>query len=179
MKRFAAPLAAVLLVIVVLAAVVLALVERGRASLAQCEAALERGDTALAIVFAKRAAQARLPGSPYPPQAYERLASIARERERAGDTDTARVAYRAIVSASRSTGDDGDAHVGEARSALAKLDGAEATPAFPSPARWTRVSLALGVILAGAGLAWLLRGGKPGWLVLAAGLVGIAAAALS
>ncbi len=173
----------VVVLAVLIGALAFVLVSRGRVALEESEDALARGDVGLAIVFAKRAAQARLPGSPYPARASERLLEIGRAREAAGDIDSARSAYRAVVAAGRSTGEPHGPHAEAARQALAKLDGATTSPSDSSPVSgppaWARFGLALGVLATVIGLGWLARGGRAGWAVLAVGLVAIATAALA
>lgn len=157
----------------------LTLLSRGRAALEESDAALERGDVTLAIVMAKRAAQAKLPGSPYPERAYAKLLGIARAREQANDREGAAAAYRAVVSAARSTSDT--AHVDEARAALAKLDdkpAAAADMALPSPPAWVRYAMAAGVVFVAGGLLAMARGARAGVVAFVVGLVSLAAASL-
>lgn len=160
----------------------LTLVSRARAALEESEAALGRGDVALAIVMAKRAAQAKLPGSDVQDRAYERLFAIARAREEANDRDGAASAYRAVISAARSTDDATSPHADRARAALEKLGDGKAVATeigLPSPPPWARFALAGGVVLLAIGLTSVARGARIGWAIFAAGLVGIGLAALS
>jgi hypothetical protein len=172
------------LLVLAVAAIALsvALFARGRGAIRESDEALARADYPVAIVLAKRAAQARVWGSPYPEQGYERLFAIAHAREAANDETTARVAYRAVISAARASGDVALPHVTEARQALAKLEGTKGTetePGLPAPSDSTRALFAISVLLVACGLGWFVRSGNRGaWIVFAVGVIGIAVVAL-
>lgn len=75
----------------------------GSRAIAESDAAIERGDTARAITQARAAAQAVVPGSPYPARGYERLETLARDAEARGDDATANTAWQAMRAAALST----------------------------------------------------------------------------
>jgi hypothetical protein len=75
----------------------------GSRALLDCDVALERDDERAAIAHARAAAEAVLPGSPYPARGYERLDRIARAAEGRGDDLTAMAAWRAMRAASTET----------------------------------------------------------------------------
>lgn len=187
--RFTLATAMVLAAVVLVVAVLL---QRGNDALTKSDEALARGDLRAAIVFAERAAQARLPWSPYPEEGYRRLLEIAAKRASENDEATAKLAYAAALRAARTTGDADNRSADEARAGLAKIDArAKAGPA-PSaldrdrdrvstdlaPAPWVRSALAASVVLVIAGLASLTRGARVAWPLLAVGLVTLVFAAL-
>jgi hypothetical protein len=97
-------LAAVALALVVVVTAWVTRVSEGRLSLSSCDAARQRGDHVEAIVFARAAAQARCPWCEAPELGYGRLYAIAKEAETRGDDATAVAAWRAVRSATLSTG---------------------------------------------------------------------------
>lgn len=156
-SRIAQGLSALAVALVMVALMAASLVLRGRAAIAQSDEARDRGDIPSAIVLAKRAAQARLVGSAYPSLGYERLFALAQGRESAGDVDLAKSAYRAALSAARST-DLRDAEVAaRARDALSRLEGKTAPPALEPPPRSQRGVLAAGSVLLFGGLVGIAR----------------------
>jgi hypothetical protein len=93
-------IAAAVALIVSLFAAWVARAEEGRSALADADAALASGETALAIFHARAAAEARCPGCSAPAEGYERLAQIARDAEARADDETALSAWRAVRAAS-------------------------------------------------------------------------------
>jgi uncharacterized protein CbrC (UPF0167 family) len=91
--------------VVALVVVVVAWIGRasdGRKSLADCDAAMIRGDRVEAIVYARAAAEARCPWCSAPANGYAKLYAIAREAESKSDDLTALTAWRAVRAASLS-----------------------------------------------------------------------------
>jgi hypothetical protein len=172
----------VLLTVALIAAV---LVHRGREALLASDAALARGDVAHAIVFAERAAQARLPFSPYPEAGYARLFAIADQRATESDDATARDAYGAALRAARTTGDASGPHAAAAREGLARLDARAKIASAPrsdgptlGPAPRVRFALAASVLLVAAAIAAVARGSRYAWAFFAIGLVTMLLSAL-
>jgi len=165
-------------IIVSIAVITLALLGRGRDAIERSDAARAKGELSTAIVYAKRAAQARLPGSPYPERGTQRLLEIADAAEQAHDNETARAAYRAVLSAARSTDADEQAPaVAEARTKLAKLDGRTADagpPQIDAPPWSTRVMLGVSALILLAGIALMGRKVRYGWIAFAVGIAGVA-----
>lgn len=178
MKRVVAAWAVVLVLLVALAAV--HQLRAGSQAMEESDAAAAAGDRPLAIARARAAAEARLPGSPYPARAYARLAAIARDAEAHGDERTAQTAWAAMRAAAietrapgdgtdawRAMADEGIARVGarsfggpearstsEVRPAQAALATALARSDVPNPA--TFALLAAGAVAFFAGVARLL-----------------------
>ena len=75
----------------------------GSHALAESDLARERGEYAVAVAAAKRAAEAVVPFGPHSAQGYARLEEMAREAERRGDDATAAAAWRAMRAAVIST----------------------------------------------------------------------------
>lgn len=75
----------------------------GARALLDCDIALGKGELVEAIAFARAAAEAWLPGSPYPSGGYERLDRIASEAETRGDDAIATAAWRAMRAAASET----------------------------------------------------------------------------
>jgi hypothetical protein len=75
----------------------------GARAVVDCDVAAARDDLPAAIGHARAAAEAVLPGSPYPRRGYERLDRIARESESRGDDATALAAWRAMRAAAGET----------------------------------------------------------------------------
>jgi hypothetical protein len=74
-------------------------IAEGTAALAQCDAAMARGDAIDAILFAHAAAEARCPGCSAPDAAFAKLEHIATNAELRGDEPTAFSAWRAARAA--------------------------------------------------------------------------------
>ncbi len=92
-------------------------IARGRAAVADADAAIAKGDTELAIARARDAAEAAAAGSPYVRPGYDRLETLARTAEARGDERTALEAWGAMRAASAATA--GPLGGSEAWSALA------------------------------------------------------------
>lgn len=75
----------------------------GQNAIVDCDMALDKGDYVDAIAFARSAAEALLPGSPYPARGYERLDRLGREAEARGDDALATTAWRAMHAAASET----------------------------------------------------------------------------
>jgi hypothetical protein len=75
----------------------------GARAVAQADAALEAGNARDAVAPARAAAEAVVPGSPYPSRGYERLEGIAKDAEAHGDTATASAAWAAMRAAASAT----------------------------------------------------------------------------
>jgi hypothetical protein len=78
-------------------------VREGARAMEESDTALAAGDLPRAIASARAAAEARVPGSPYPPRAYERLGSLARDAEARGDERVAVLAWAAMRAAALET----------------------------------------------------------------------------
>lgn len=176
---------AVAIIVVVIALVAVVLLQRGSEAIRSSDGALSRGDAAAAIMFAERAAQSRLPLSPYPEAGYQRLIEIADKRAAENDDATARAAFAAVLRAARTTSDTRNPHADDARAGLAKIDArAKLGPASTTargdlaPTSMVRFALAGSVILVVAALASLGRGFRYGWPMLAIGVVTLVFGAL-
>lgn len=192
-KRFALATAMVLAAVALVVAVLL---QRGNDALKKSDDALARGDLPAAIVFAERAAQARLPWSPHAEEGYRRLLEIGDQRASENDDATAKLAYAAALRAARTTGDVDHRSAGEARAGLAKIEARSKVNSATgtvdrnrdrdrdrastelAPAPRVRFALAASVILVIAGLASLTRNARYAWPLLAVGLVALVFAAL-
>jgi hypothetical protein len=97
--------------------------ETGARAMAASDEALGLGDVRSAIADARTAAEAVLPGSPYPRRGIERLAQLGKDAEARGDGAVAAAAWgamRAAVLETRSLGGGHDAWLGEADLGLAR-----------------------------------------------------------
>ncbi len=94
---------AALLVGTPLLVVAIHLRQRGEAAIAESDRALATGETASAIAWARDAAMAVCPGSPYPEEGYARLRSLAARAEAHGDFVEATAAWRAVRTAVHAT----------------------------------------------------------------------------
>jgi hypothetical protein len=100
------------------------LVGDGRAALTASDAAFARGDVALAVVHARAAARAYVPFAVHMEQGLFKLREIAKKSERAGDTEAALFAWRAVLSVAASTRPFGavtEKERAEAEAAVARL----------------------------------------------------------
>lgn len=102
MKRLRPALPALVVAMVVLVAAWFGRSSDGKKALADCDAALIRGDRIDAIVFARAAAEARCPWCSAPELGYAKLYAIARDVESKADDVTAITAWRAVRAASLS-----------------------------------------------------------------------------
>ncbi len=156
-----------------LAAVVVHLRSRGEGAITECDRALAAGDAVAAIAWARDAAMAVAPWSPYPEQGYVRLVGIADRAEERGDFQQASVAWRAVevaVRATRSESQEAERLVA-ADSALVRLaaktcEGDQSRPPAVCAAA-ARSALADSRLPSAARLEWLGTGGV-GFLVFGA-----------
>jgi hypothetical protein len=102
LDRRSMPLAAsvVTLVVIIVAA---REVSMGRREIAAAQVAVARSDWPEAIARARAAAEAFVPGSPWPEQGRQRLDAIGRDAEARGDDETALLAYGALRTAALAT----------------------------------------------------------------------------
>jgi len=171
-------------VLVVVALVVVALVTivtvrevaMGRAEVSLCDAAVQKSDWPEAIGHARAAAEALVPGSPWPEQGWMRLEAIGHDAEARGDDETALLAYgamRAAALATRAPGSGWARRRSQSEEALARVADASRDPTGPHvtsdsmlealrdrapPAPWLLLALAASAIatLGALGrLAWL------------------------
>jgi hypothetical protein len=75
----------------------------GQAEVTAADAAASRSEWGDAIVHARAAAEALVPGSPWPARGWERLEAIGHDAEARGDDATAMLAYGAMRSAALAT----------------------------------------------------------------------------
>lgn len=148
----------------------------GRAEVSLCDAAMQKSDWPEAIGHARAAAEAFVPGSPWPEQGWLRLEAIGHDAEARGDDETALVAYGAMRAASLATRGAGSGWARrrtQAEEALARVAASSRDPTGPHvtpdsmlealrdrspPPPWLLVALAASAIatLAALGrLAWL------------------------
>jgi hypothetical protein len=193
--RVARAAAAAALVIVAATAVLTAReIAVGQAEVTAADAAAERSSWGEAIVHARAAAEALVPGSPWPARGWSRLEAIGHDAEARGDDATAILAYGAMRSAAlatRAPGAGSDRWRSKAEDALVRVAsyrkevGAPTTPATSMldalhdtepPATGTLVLLALaGVAMLGglARLAWA-AGERAAQVVAAVGFIAYA-----
>ena len=110
--------------------------ETGARAMAASDQALGVGDVRTAIADARTAAEAVLPGSPYPRRGIERLAQLGKDAEARGDMAVAAAAWgamRAAVLETRSLGGAHDAWLGEADHGLARANTTPPTGEAPAP----------------------------------------------
>lgn len=100
MKALRPAIPALLIALLVLVVAWAGRASDGRKSLAECDAALIRGDRVDAIVYARAAAEARCPWCSAPENGYAKLYAIARDAESKADDATALAAWRAVRVAS-------------------------------------------------------------------------------
>jgi hypothetical protein len=172
----------------------------GRSEMSAAEAALARSAYRDAVWHARAAAEAYVPGSPWPDRAMHRLDEIARAAATRGDRDLALLAYGAMRTAAlatrtlssggpwRSTAEDGLVRL------AAPFPGSTTPPVDSSALRadladdglaplWARLLLAASVVAVGSGLAGLagassVRGRAVAQAALVGGIVGYATVAL-
>jgi len=190
---------AALVIVGVLAVATVREVSVGRTEVAAADRATEQLDWAQAIVHARAAAQAYVPGSPWPELGVRRLETIGRAAESRADRDTALLAYGAIRTAALSTralgwsgsrwriaGEEGlsriasaGPHVSKASEASAAMQDALRHDEMPSV--WSFSAAAASVVAMLAGLARLAvadrleREARVAGAVVLAGFVGYAA----
>jgi hypothetical protein len=96
----------------------------GQAEVSAADAAAGRSDWGEAIVHARAAAEALVPGSPWPARGWSRLEAIGHDAEARGDDATAMLAYGAMRSAAlatRAPGSGSDRWRAKAEDALARV----------------------------------------------------------
>jgi hypothetical protein len=141
---------AALIVSAVVAIVTVREISIGREEVAEAEAASARSDWRAAVAHARAAAEAFLPGSPWPSRGALRLQTIGRDAEIRGDDETALLAYGALRTAMlatrapiatsatdrwRTTAEGGLARVAASWSRPASSDGAEMARGARVPSR--------------------------------------------
>jgi hypothetical protein len=141
----------------------------GEAELERSTQAFNQGDLRGAVLHARRSAVAYVPGAPHVEAAYARLRAIAEGAEARGDADTARLAWGAVRTAALESrhlwvtrGDElATANRQLERLQAEKPSGAKpprrrshSVPEHPGPRPGWSVALALGFLLALAGLGW-------------------------
>jgi hypothetical protein len=174
----------------------------GGDEVAMADAAAAKSDWPLTIAHARAAAEAFVPGSPWPERGWQRLEAVGHDAEARGDDETALLAYGAMRTAAlatrgplsgwesrRAKADEGLARVGASvrdptgpRATVQSMLDALRSDDTPSPWRLYVVAAAAIALVAGlARLAWLgpvARSARVAQAVAAAGLVAYAAAAL-
>jgi hypothetical protein len=96
----------------------------GQAEVTAADAAAARSDWGEAVVHARAAAEALVPGSPWPARGWGRLEAIGHDAEARGDDATAMLAYGAMRSAAlatRAPGSGSDRWRAKADDALARV----------------------------------------------------------
>ena len=194
MRMARAAAAAALVVVAASAVLTVREVAVGQAEVTAADAAAERSSWGEAIVHARAAAEALVPGSPWPARGWSRLEAIGHDAEARGDDATAMLAYGAMRSAAlatRAPGSGSDRWRSKAEDALVRVAsyrkevGAPTTPAASMldalhdtepPATGTLALLALaGVAMLGglARLAWV-KGERAAQVVAAVGFIAYA-----
>jgi hypothetical protein len=172
---------AALVVVAVLAVLTAREIAVGRTEVAAADEAAARSDWWEAVVHARAAAEALVPGSPWPERGRQRLDAIGRDAEARGDDPTAMLAYaamRAAALATRAPGSDSERWRARAEDGLARVASSRRDVGMPTtsaesmldalrenepPPTWRMALLAAAAtsMLAGlAGLAWGPRAGK-------------------
>jgi hypothetical protein len=167
---------AALVVVAALAVLTVRETSVGRLEVAAADEAADRSDWPEAVVHARAAAEALVPGSPWPERGWRRLEAIGHDAEARGDDPTATLAYaamRAAALATRAPGSGSDRWRARADEGLARVASSRRDVAGPHataeamldalrenepPATW-RVAL-----LAAAGLAMLGGLARIAWL---------------
>ncbi len=161
-------LALLLFVVLAGASTARALVD-GRDDLERSTLAFNHGDLHAAILHARRAASAYVPGAPHVDAAYARLRAIALGAESSGDAETARLAWGAVRSAALESRHVWTPRRGDLETADRKLELLRAPPAGsarapsvsaepprePGPRPGWSAALGFGFLLSIAGLSWL------------------------
>jgi hypothetical protein len=106
----------------------------GERAIEDCDAAIEKSDPVAAIDAARTAAEALVPGSPYPERGYRRLETIAHDAEMRGDDAVASAAWRAMRTAALATeavGASSAARLDVANQGLARVGARARVPDAP------------------------------------------------
>jgi hypothetical protein len=201
-RRRAAALAALLLVTVVTVVTVRQL-RAGHAAVDLADAAAQKSDWPMAIAHARAAAEALVPGSPWPERGWLRLEAIGHDAEARGDDETALLAYGAMRGAalatrgplSGSSGRRSQAEAGLARVATSERSATGQRVAGESmldalregepPVSWLLYALATAALAMVGGLAQLAwrgpdaTGGRAAQVIAALGLLAYAAVTLT
>ena len=203
MSRAAGTIALAALVVVAAVAVVTAReLAAGQSEVDAADAAATRSDWAETIVHARAAAEALVPGSPWPERGWTRLEAVGHDAEARGDDATAMLAYgamRAAALATRAPGAGSERWRTKAEDGLARVASSQADAAGPRataesmldalrasepPPTWTLTLLAVAgaAMLGGLGsLVWLGRReerGRKARVAQAVALVGFVAYAV-
>ncbi|HEY3822672.1 MAG TPA: hypothetical protein VGL81_36155 [Polyangiaceae bacterium] len=194
MKGARAAAAAALVVVAATAVLTAREVALGQAEVTAADTAAARSDWGDAVVHARAAAEALVPGSPWPARGWSRLEAIGHDAEARGDDATALLAYGAMRSAAlatRAPGAGSDRWRSKAEDALARVAsyrkevGAPVTPAAsmldalhetepPPTGTLALLALAAAAMLGGLGrLAWVGTG-RAAQVLAALGLVAYA-----
>jgi hypothetical protein len=150
----------------------------GQSEVAAADAAAARSDWGETVAHARAAAEALVPGSPWPARGWARLEAVGHDAEARGDDATAMLAYgamRAAALATRAPGAGSERWQARAQEGLARVASSRTDPGSPRvtadsmlealrqnepPATWTVTVLgASGVAMLG-GLAWLAWAGE-------------------
>jgi hypothetical protein len=106
----------------------------GQREVESADAAAERSDWPEAVLHARAAAEALVPGSPWPARGWERLEAIGHDAEARGDDPTALLAYGAMRAAALATTAPGagtDVWRGRAEDGLARVAASTRSPTGP------------------------------------------------
>jgi hypothetical protein len=132
--RARAAAAVAIVVVAVLGVATAREVEIGKDAVAAADGAALRSDWGPAIASARAAAEAFVPGSPWPARGWARLEAIGHDAEARGDDATGLKAYgamRAAALATRAPGVGAEAWRARAEEGLARVAAAEKTAAGP------------------------------------------------
>jgi len=150
----------------------------GSAEVTAADAAALRSDWGDAIVHARAAAEALVPGSPWPARGWSRLEAVGHDAEARGDDPTAMLAYgamRAAALATRAPGAGSDRWRTKAEDGLARVVSSrkdvggphvaadsmlEALREREPPSTWTVALLGAAGAATLGGLAWLALAGE-------------------
>ena len=180
MSRAAGAIALAALVVVAAVAVLTSReLAAGESEVDAADAAATRSDWGETIVHARAAAEALVPGSPWPERGWTRLEAVGHDAEARGDDATAMLAYgamRAAALATRAPGAGSDRWRAKAEEGLARVASSQADAGGPHatadsmldalrasepPPTWTLT------LLASAGVAMLGGLGSLAWLTSA------------
>ncbi len=195
--------AAALLLVAVVAIVTVRQLQTGRAEVDLADAAAHKSDWPMAIAHARAAAEALVPGSPWPERGWQRLEAIGHDAEARGDDETALLDYgamRAAAMATRGPLCDWARRRAQADEGLARVAASERSPGGQRvaadtmldalregepPATWLLCTLAAAALAMVGGLgrlAWLGHdgsGARAAQVVAALGLLAYAAVTLT
>jgi hypothetical protein len=193
------PALAALVLVAALAVLTALEIAEGAHEVSAADAAAARSDWGETIVHARAAAEALVPGSPWPERGWARLEAVGHDAEARGDDGTATLAYGAMRSAAlatRAPGSDSKrwrakAEEGLARVASSRRDASgpqvtaesmlDALRASEPPPTWTLTLLgAAGVAMLGglARLAWAEEPASQARVAQAVAVVGVVAYAV-